>query len=467
MQKIQDIIDLIEKSIKDEPDLLLTWWNIIKDWFDSRVDEYRDILDNSKNWLANYQNTLIEKTGIKNLKIKYTNISGYFIEIPKSFVSKAPEDFIQKQTLVNASRYVTQDLINFEKKFLEASSYLNSREYELFQEIRAEILEGYSEIKNLSKKTSFIDFEVSLSNLAYFSDYNKPKITKDYKLDIKNARHPVVEQTEKDFVSNDLELTKDNFVNIITWPNMWWKSTFLRQNALIILMAHLGSYIPASSWTIPITDRIFSRIWASDNLYFGQSTFMLEMQEVANIINNSSSNSFVIIDEVGRGTSTFDGMSLAWGILKENHDKIKAKTLFATHYHELIDESKSLHGVKNFSVSVWENNWELVFLRKIIPWGIKKSFGLEVAKLAWINSSIIDEAKKMLKILEKNSFSNSQLSMDLFLNPKNENRGLKDDNLEVKKVSQVEEKLKKTDINSLTPLEALNFLSEVKGSLED
>jgi len=461
LQEIKNIINLIEKAIKDEPELLLTGGNIIKDGYDKKVWEYRNILNNSKDWLVWYQKTLTEKTWITTLKIKYTNISWYFIEIPKTKISKITDEFIQKQTLVNASRYITSELKEFEEKYKKAENFLSLREYELFQEVRVEILNSYKQIKKLSDKISILDFEVSMANISYLNNYIRPKISKNYDLDIKGGRHAVIEQIEKEFISNDLELKKDDFVHIITWPNMWGKSTFLRQNALIILMSHIWSFVPARKATIPLTNKIFSRVWASDNLYFGQSTFMVEMQEVANIINNSTENSFVIIDEVGRGTSTFDGMSLAWAILKENHDKIKAKTLFATHYHELIDESKSLKWVKNFSVAVWENDENLIFLRKIISGGIKKSFGLEVAKLAWINNSILKEAKKMLSILENNSTVNSQLSFWNFDSKIEEKIIVK----EITKKSKIEEEIKNINLNNLTPLDALNLVSEFKNKL--
>jgi len=457
MQKIKNIIELIEKSIKDDPELLLTNWNIIKDKYDSKVDEYRQILNNSKDWLTGYQAKLMQETWITNLKIKFTNISWYFIEIPKSQVSKINNDFIHKQTLVNASRYITQKLQEFQDKFNEAQNFLSQREYELFLEIRAEILNNYKEIKDLSDKTAFLDFCVSGASCAYQNNYTKPEITKNYNLSIKNARHPVVEQIEDEFISNDLELNKKSFSHIITWPNMGGKSTFLRQNALIILMAHIWYFVPAKKAEIPLTDKIFSRVGASDNLYFWQSTFMVEMQEVANILNNATKNSFIIIDEIWRWTSTFDWMSLAWAILKEIHDRIQAKTLFATHYHELVDEAKNLKNVDNFSVAVWENNWNLIFLRKIIPWWAKKSFWIEVAKLAWLNQNVLNEAKNMLKKLENHSFSNSQLSLWIA-----EEQEIKIVEKVIYKKSNIEEKLENININNLTPIEALNLLSKLK-----
>jgi len=459
VQEIKDIIKLLDVSIKEDCENTLTSGNIIKDNYDKKVDEYRWLVNNSKDWLADYQSKLILDTKISWLKIKFTWVSWYFIEVTKSNLKNIPDYFTHKQTLVNASRFITLELKEFEKKLLNAQSILNQREYDIFLDIRLEILSKFNKIKNFSKKTSYIDFCSWLWLTAYKNWYSRPIITTKYDLDIKWGRHPIIENIEKDFISNDLLFNKSNYINIITWPNMWWKSTFLRQNALIILMSHIWSFVPAKNATIPLTDKIFSRVWATDNLFFGQSTFMVEMQEMANILNNSTKNSFVIIDEIGRWTSTYDWMSLAWAILKYIHDNIKSKTLFATHYHELIDESKELSWVNNFSVSVWENNWTLVFLRKIVQGWIKKSFWLEVASLAWININIIKEAKKMLKELEKehNIIKSPQLSLwSITVEPEIEY---------IKEKSIVEEELKKIDIDSLTPIEALNKLSELKSNI--
>ncbi len=453
MEKLQKIVDLLEKSIKENGENSLTAWEIIADSYDEKVDEYREILKNSSSWLAEYQQKLSQENHISNLKIKYTNASGYFIEIPKSQVSKIPNDFIHKQTLVNASRYITIELKEFENKFIEAQNEKALREYEIFLEIRAEILDSFSEIKSASDFIAKVDFLTSLWQVAYENNYTKPELSKNYDLKLIWARHSIVESSVSDFISNDLTLTKSDFVHIITWPNMWWKSTFLRQNALVILMAHMGSFVPAKEALVPLTDKIFSRVWASDNLFLGQSTFMVEMQEVANILNNSTKDSFVIIDEIWRWTSTYDGMSLAWAILKENHDNIWAKTLFATHYHELIDESKKLPQVSNYSVAVGENNENLVFLRKIIPGWIKKSFWLEVARIAGIPNKTIEEARKMLAFLEKEHkwISWQQLSFQAETQVKI-----------IEKESEIEKKLKEIDVNSLTPIEALNLLNELK-----
>lgn len=457
MQDIVNIISLIEKSIKEDGENLITSGNIIKDWFNEEIDKIRDRINNSREWLANYQSRLINETWIGTLRIKYTNITGYFIEISKNQVSKVPDSFVYKQTLVNATRYITEELKNFEKEIMEWEQILADLEYKEFLNVRENILDSFKQIKELSEKTAKVDFMTSLSRVAYMWNYTKPEITKDYALQIKLGRHPIIEKITSDFISNDLELWKSDFVHIITWPNMWWKSTFLRQNALILLMAHIGSYVPAFKAVIPLTDKIFSRVWASDNLYLGQSTFMVEMQEMANILNNSTKNSFVIIDEIGRGTSTYDGMSLAWAILKENHENIKAKTLFATHYHELVDESKSLKWVKNFSVAVGENEDNIVFLRKIVPGWMKKSYWLEVASLAWINKNIIAEAKIMLRKLElSHNWSSKQLSLWI-------DKSCKEvEVVYVEKDSEVIELLKNIDINSLTPIDALNKLQDLK-----
>lgn len=460
MENIKNIIDLIDISIKEDAENNIMWWEIIADKFDEKVDHYRNLINNSKDWLINYQSEISEKYSINSLKIKYTWASGYFIEIPKSQINKIPEIFIHKQTLVNASRYVTIELNEFEQEILEAEWKKAEREYELFLEIRDKLLNSFNEIKKLSDKTAFIDFTSSMSEIAYSSNFVKPEFNKKYNFNVIWWRHPVIEQSEKDFISNDLNLSSNKFVHIITWPNMWGKSTFLRQNALIVLLAHIGSFVPARKAVVPITDKIFSRIGANDNLFLGQSTFMVEMQEVANILNNSTKKSFVIIDEVGRGTSTYDGMSLAWAILKENHDNIKAKTLFATHYHELIDESKNLKWVENFSVAVWENEDNIVFLRKIIQWWIKKSYWLEVAKIAGLSKSTITEARKMLKLLELEHNKISWTQMLLWAIDANESKKIENCS------NIIEQELKKIDINNLTPIDALNKISELKSKIK-
>ena len=457
MQDLQKIIDLIEISIQTEPNNTITNGNIIKTWYDQKVDEYRSLVENAHDWLNNYTQNLIENTGISTLKIKYTSAWWYCIEVPLSQKTKIPDFFIHKTTLVNALRFTTQELQEFEEKVTNAESLLYQREYEIFQEISSQIFSSSQAIRQSAQQIATLDCMSNFAQIAIENRYIKPEIHDGYDLEIIWGRHPVIEKIEKNFIHNELFFTKKNFVHIITWPNMWGKSTYLRQNALIILMAHTWSFVPATSAKIPLTDKIFSRVGASDNLFLWSSTFMVEMQEVANILNNSTSKSFVIIDEVGRGTSTYDGMSLAWAILRQNHDFIKAKTLFATHYHELVDESKKLPWVKNFSVAVSENDENIVFLRKIIPGSIKKSYGIEVAKLAWLPKNVIDEANTFLKNFE-NTHTFSQMSLGI--SPVVEEKVVYKE-----KTSEVEELLKNLDVNHLTPMQALNLLGELKGKV--
>lgn len=453
MQKILELINLLDNSIQEDPNQMITAGWIIKDNYNDEVDSYREIINNSKKWLWWYQEKLIQESGISKLKIKFTNASGYFIEVSKWNIREVPDYFQHKQSLVNASRFITVELKEFEKKLLDWESLLAGLEYDIFSELRNSVLEHFDDIKSLSYSSWYIDFWTWLAEVAYKNNYCRPKISNKYALDIQWWRHSVIEEIEKDFISNDLSLDSQQFVHTITWPNMWWKSTFLRQNALIILLAHCWSFVPAKIANIPLVDKLFSRVWATDNLYLGQSTFMVEMQEVAHILNNSTKNSFVIIDEVWRGTSTYDWMSLAWAILKENHENIKTKTLFATHYHELVDESKKLKWVSNYSVAVWENNENIVFLRKIIPWWMKKSYWIEVAKLAGVPQNVIKCAQEMLRDLEKSQ--SNQLSLWWLEN----NREVIIEKTVQK--SEIEKELASLNINSLTPLESLNILHDL------
>lgn len=449
---IQKIIDLIDHAISDEIALGDNSWYVLKPDYDEEIDRLRWMIENSRVWLDNYREWLIEETGISTLKIKYTWASGYFIEIPKSQISKIWDSFTHKQTLVNASRYITHELLDFESDIVMAEQNMLQREAEILEWLRQEVLVYWTEIRHLTSQVWELDLVWSLAQVAYTHWYSCPKITHDYKMEITSGRHAVIETMGNDFISNDLYLDKKIFSHLITWPNMWWKSTFLRQNVLIILLAHIGSFVPAKKAIIPMTDKIFSRIWASDNLYLGQSTFMVEMQEIAYILNNATANSFVIIDEVWRGTSTYDGMSLAWSILQENHNYIQAKTLFSTHYHELCEEAKTLSWVKNFSVAVWENDENIIFLRKIIPWAIYKSYGIEVAKLAGINKRVLAESRKMLEKLRSQDTSQLSLSIPEIAPEK-------------KVKDPIIASLEWLDLNSLTPMDALVKLHELQSRL--
>ena len=353
-----------------------------------------------------------EKTGVKSLKIGFNKVFGYFIEITKANLStaKIDESYIRKQTLSNAERFITPKLKEIEDKILNAEEKIKSLEYEIFVNIRNEIYKNIDRIQKVSKTIANIDVFVSLATVAYINNYVRPNINEDDKLDIKNGRHPVVENIvgEENFVPNDTYLnTGENIINIITGPNMAGKSTYMRQTAVIALMAHIGSFVPAEYANIPILDRIFTRVGASDDLSQGQSTFMVEMSEVSHILKNATDKSLVILDEIGRGTSTYDGISLAWSIVEYIQSKIKCKTLFATHYHELTDLENEFSEVKNYSIAVKEDNDNIIFLRKIIPTGADKSYGIYVAKLAKLPEEVIDRSREILNDLEKNHIYNS------------------------------------------------------------
>lgn len=454
MKEIQDIITLLESSIKSD------WWdnitqgNIIKIGYDAEIDQYQSTISESHKWLSEYQSMLITQTAITTLKVKYTNISGYFLEIPKSQIWKIPDNFIHRQTLVNAARFTTLELQEFESNLVEAQTYMAEKEYKVFQDIRNQVIGNYAVLKNASTQIWYTDFISSLSEVAYARNYTCPKMSESHVLDIVAWRHPIIESLEKDFVNNDLHLSYKDFIHVITGPNMWGKSTFLKQNALLVIMAHIWSFIPARESHIGLTDKVFSRVGAHDNLFLGKSTFMVEMQEIAFILSSATKKSFIIIDEIGRGTSTYDGMSLAWAILRHIHDTLWTKTLFATHYHEIIDESVSLKWVSNYSVAVWENEENLVFLRKIIPWGIKKSYWLEVASIAGIEKSIISEAKRIAKKHQNNTtpkiiqqLSLTQTGFDYSSDP-------------------LYKAMKDIDIDTLTPIKSLNILANLKNLSE-
>ncbi|MCH2188305.1 DNA mismatch repair protein MutS [Candidatus Gracilibacteria bacterium] len=456
MNTLSYIIERIDQTLLENPGITVTEGNIIQDGYDEQVDTYRQTIATAKQWLDEYMNALIQASGISNLKIKYTAVSGYFIEVSKSQSHNAPKDWLQTQTLVNSLRYTTSELQDFQSRLQEAQQHMSEREYELFGNLREDILSHFDDMKKQSSCIANIDMICSFSQCAYENNYTKPEIHDGYDIQITDGRHPVIENLEGDFICNDLSMKESEYIHLITGPNMGGKSTFLRQNALITLLAHIGSFVPAKQAKIPLTDRIFSRVGASDNLFLGESTFMVEMQEVAHILHHSTQRSFVIIDEIGRGTSTYDGMSLAWAILKHNHDRIQSKTLFATHYHELVDESQKLSGVKNWSVSVGENDGKIIFYRKIIPGSVKKSYGLHVASLAGIQDEIIQEARDMLDQMESthNTLPTQQMSLD---NIPGEFSGCS---------SKYEQKIKSLDINSLTPLQALETLAKIQSDMK-
>lgn len=447
MKFLDELISLIDTWIHPEADNNITLGNIIASWFNEAIDTDREIVEKAHDWILDYRESLIEDLQTESLKIKFTNNSGYFIELPKSRNLKVPDYFIQRQTLTQVVRYTTVKLQEFEENLSRANSSLFEKEYNCFIDIRNNILLQFDNLYKLSRNISSIDF---LLNGAYISSqkwYSCPEMWNNFLLDIKWWKHPVISDSINDFISNDLEMNKNDFVHVISWPNMWWKSTFLRQNALLILMAHIWYDIPASSSRIPLVDSIFSRVWSGDNLYLWQSTFMVEMQEISYILHNSSAKSFVIIDEIWRGTSTYDGMSLAWSILKYNHDKICAKTLFATHYHEISDYSQDLAWVSNYSVAVGENDENIVFLRKVIRGAMKKSYGIEVAKLAWIPREILLQAKKtMIDLQNKDQFQQLSFTAETNISHREE----KDDFYKI-----LQEEINSIELDKISPIDAM------------
>ena len=412
LDDLNDLYNLINESILEEPSITLKDGNIIKSDFNEGLKELRDISKNGAYMIKEIENEEREKTGVKSLKIGFNKVFGYFIEITKVNLNtaKIDESYIRKQTLSNAERFITPKLKEIEDKILNAEEKIKSLEHEIFVNIRNEIYKNIDRIQKVSKTIANIDVFVSLATVAYINNYVRPNINEDDKLDIKNGRHPVVENIvgEENFVPNDTYLnTGENIINIITGPNMAGKSTYMRQTAVIALMAHIGSFVPAEYANIPILDRIFTRVGASDDLSQGQSTFMVEMSEVSHILKNATDKSLVILDEIGRGTSTYDGISLAWSIVEYIQSKIKCKTLFATHYHELTDLENEFSEVKNYSIAVKEDDDNIIFLRKIIPTGADKSYGIYVAKLAKLPDEVINRSREILSDLEKNHIYNS------------------------------------------------------------
>ncbi|MBC5996663.1 DNA mismatch repair protein MutS [Romboutsia ilealis] len=412
MDDLNDIYNLIDESIKEDPSVTIKDGNIIKSEFNDELKELRDISKNGAFMIKEIENREREKTGVKSLKIGFNKVFGYFIEITKANLNTANIDdgYIRKQTLSNAERFITSELKEIEDKILHAEEKIKTLEYEIFVNIRETIYKNIDRIQKVAKTIANIDVFVSFAIVAYMNNYVKPIINDNNKLDIKNGRHPVIENIvgEENFVPNDTYLNSgENIINIITGPNMAGKSTYMRQTAIITLMAHIGSFVPAEYANIPICDRIFTRVGASDDLSQGQSTFMVEMSEVSHILKNATDKSLVILDEIGRGTSTYDGISLAWSIVEYIQNNIKCKTLFATHYHELTDLENEFDEVKNYSIAVKEDNEGIVFLRKIIPQGADKSYGIYVAQLAKLPEEVINRSKEILKDLEKNHINNS------------------------------------------------------------
>lgn len=475
LQPLPEIINLIERSIFNEPPLNLREGGFINEGFHPELDELRTLSREGKGIIKNIQQREIERTGIASLKVKYNRVFGYYIEISKSNLGNVPDDYIRKQTLVNGERYITPELKEYEEKVLTADDKSKALEYELFKDVRARVMEDMRAIQRNAEAIATLDVLLSFAYVAQRNHYIKPTLTESGPLEIYEGRHPVVESMNPagDFVPNDTVLgTQDQQIILLTGPNMSGKSTLLRQTALITLLAHLGSYVPAKSAIIPMTDRIFTRVGASDNLVRGQSTFMVEMEEAANILNNATDRSLIILDEVGRGTSTYDGVSIAWAILEYLHDKVGAKTLFATHYHELIAVTERLSRAQNFCVAVEEDAQRgVVFLHKILQGGIDKSYGIEVAKLAGLPEQVIQKAQHILSELEEGVLETG-IRAELAQTPNADQIGLfgssttPNSNLMARDHGKVThpalERLKQMDPNQMTPMEALQAIDELK-----
>jgi DNA mismatch repair protein MutS len=468
LNPLYELAEVFEKAIREDAPPAINEGGIIKPGYHKELDDLVKISQDGKGWLANLEVQEREATGINTLKVRYNKVFGYYIEVPKSRSSDVPANYVRKQTLVNAERYITDALKSFETKVLNAEDQRAVLELEIFNEIRQEVVKNYKNIQNVASFLARLDCLLNLAEVADQNDYCRPDMTTDGHIHMKDGRHPVVEKmiTGERFVPNTVSMDNDkNQILIITGPNMAGKSTVLRQMALLVIMAQIGSFIPAKKASISVVDRIFTRVGALDNLSHGQSTFMVEMQETANILNNASEHSLVIMDEIGRGTSTYDGLSIAWAVAEYLHDLHNkgVKTLFATHYHELTDLAQQKQRVKNYNIAVKEWNDEIIFLRKLVEGGTNRSYGIQVARLAGIPDRVISRAKKILYSIE----NEEQDLTDSFSGQETEKTGPVQMDLFSKKEHFFVEKLSKLDISKMTPLEALNYLDELRQKAKD
>nr|MBP3680496.1 DNA mismatch repair protein MutS [Clostridia bacterium] len=465
LDTLQDIYELIENSIVEEPPISVKEGGIIKLGYDEEIDTLKKATTEGKTWIVNLEAKEREETGIKGLKVGFNKVFGYFIEVTKSNLSMVPDRYIRKQTLTNCERYVTEELKNLENQILGAEEKVINLEYKAFTEIREKIEHQIQRIQKTSAIVATLDVLVSFATVAEDMNYVKPEVDESGIIDIKDGRHPVIEKmcSAGEFVPNDTYLDKnDNRLAIITGPNMAGKSTYMRQVALITLMAQIGSYVPASSAKIGVVDKIFTRVGASDDLSMGQSTFMVEMMEVATILKEATANSLVILDEIGRGTSTYDGLSIAWAVAEYIADKTEcgAKTLFATHYHELTELEEKVEGVKNYSIAVKEKGEDIVFLRKIVNGGTDESYGVHVARLAGVPTNVTKKANEILKGLERKNILNNKVI-------EKENKKVVAGQVDMFnfKLAEVASEFDKIDVNTLTPIDALNTLVRLKEKL--
>lgn len=486
--ELKEIYKKIDVALNEEQPFSIREGGMIKSGYNSDLDELHRLSSQGKDYILAIETREKEKTGIKNLKIKYNKVFGYFIEITNSNRDMVPVEYIRKQTLSNAERYIVPDLKEYEEKVLHAKDRIESLEYELFKCLTKEIKNYGEMLQKMAEEVAYVDVISTFAHCAISNRYVRPEIEDGYALEIRGGRHPVVERLIKrdEFIKNDLFLDNEKNLMILTGPNMAGKSTYMKQVALIIIMAHIGCYVPVDYAKIPLVDKIFTRVGASDDLITGQSTFMLEMSEMASILNSATERSFIILDEIGRGTSTFDGISIATAITEYIHNEIKAKTIFATHYHELTQLEDELLGVCNFRIEVKEDENEITFLRKIVCGGADKSYGIQVARVAGLPKEVLDRSKAILKILEnqreivEKKLEGEQLNLfgNVFANSLNSlvdtNSVSEDENIRVmendtKRDYKIErvvmEKLKEIDVNNLTPVEAFLKLNELKNIL--
>lgn len=480
MDCLEDIYDLIEKSIQDESPIMIREGGMIKEGYNEDVDKFRLSRTEGKTWLAELEAREKEKTGIKNLRVRYNKVFGYYLEVTNSYKELVPEDWTRKQTLANAERYITPELKELEDMILGAEDKLAALEYDLYCEVRDSIGEQVVRIQETAKAIAHLDVLASLACVAQSNDYVRPSINTKGVIDIQGGRHPVVEKMNNNqmFIDNDTYLdNKNHRISIITGPNMAGKSTYMRQSALIVLMAQIGSFVPAKSANIGIVDRIFTRVGASDDLASGQSTFMVEMTEVANILRNATSRSLLILDEIGRGTSTFDGLSIAWAVVEHisNPKLLGAKTLFATHYHELTELEGKLDSVNNYCIAVREQGDDIIFLRKIIRGGADKSYGIQVARLAGVPDSVIDRAKEIASWLEETDVTDKAKNLQVRTSAKKK-EVVREAVPAEKQMSlfdiypadhPVLKELAELDVSNMTPIQALNTLYELQKRLKE
>ena len=479
MDGLEDLYTLLEASITEDPPLAVKEGGIIREGYNEQVDTYRNSKTQGKSWLAQLEAEEKEKTGIRNLKIKYKKVFGYYLEVTNSFKDLVPEYYTRKQTLTNAERYITPKLKELEDMILGAEDKLFALEYDLFCQVREELAAQIPRIQETAKAIAQLDVYASLSVVAQRNNYVRPTVNTKGVIDIKNGRHPVVEK----MINNDMFIANDTYldngskrVSVITGPNMAGKSTYMRQTALIVLMAQIGSFVPAEKAKIGVVDRIFTRVGASDDLASGQSTFMVEMTEVANILRNATAKSLLILDEIGRGTSTFDGLSIAWAVIEHisNTKLLGAKTLFATHYHELTELEGKIPGVNNYCIAVKERGDDIVFLRKIVKGGADKSYGIQVAKLAGVPDSVLDRAKELVDELVHTDITST--FKDLAENSrKTKPKAVHYDEVDLEQISlfdtvqdqDIIEELKNLDITMLTPMDAMNTLYRLQNKLKN